>query len=123
MMPYHGNDNAPPTLGGYIFGTLMGLVFTYMSASLITALFSQRALSRLKWGKGGSGIPMSRISVLLCLPFSLSVPTACVVALVRPDIMDGPVPPWLYIAIFAPLLLGWGYDTLRSGLSSKPPRP
>src|SRR5436190_3976238 len=113
MMPHYGSNNGPPTAGGYIFGTLMGLMFTYMSVALIMALFSQRALSRLKWGKGG-GIPMSRISVLLCLPFSLSVPTACVVALVRPDIMDGAGPPWLYIVIFAPLLLGWGYDMLRN---------
>jgi len=115
-MSYHGNDDGPPTVSGYVFGTLMGLVFAYISISLIAALFSQRALSRMRWGKGGGGIQMSRMSVLLCLPFSLSVPTACVVALVRPDIMDGPVPPWLYFTIFAPLLLGWGYDTLRNRL-------
>ena len=112
-MLYHGSDTSP-TVGGYIFGTLMGLVFTYMSFSLIAALFSQRALSRLKWGKGSRGIPLSRISALLCLPFSLSVSTACVVALVRPELVNGPAPPWLFIVILAPLLVALGYDTLRN---------
>jgi hypothetical protein len=108
----HGGD-APPTVAQYIFHSLFGLFFAFMAVWMIIALFSERQRSKLHWGKGRRGPPMSRFSILMALPFTLFVPARYIVyilAVAAGHEKTWTVPNWWFIPCVAIFLLGALYD-------------
>jgi hypothetical protein len=57
-------------MGDRIFNGVFGAFFGFCSMYLVAAMFSNRLLAKVRWGKGGGGPPISRLSIVVCLPFT-----------------------------------------------------
>jgi hypothetical protein len=106
--------NACPTVSGYIFHSIFGLFFAALAVWMTAALFSERLRLRLHWG---NGLQMSRLSILLALPFTMFIPARYIVYLIAAA--AGPentwtVPNWWFFPCVALFILGTVVDRLRN---------
>src|SRR6266566_2864526 len=106
----------PPTVADYIFHSIFGLCLAVVAVWMVIALFSERRRSRFHWGKSREGPPMSRLSILMALPFAIFMPARYVMYLIAVaaghDKTWG-VPNWWFFPCAALFILGAVVDRLR----------
>jgi hypothetical protein len=113
------DSGAPPTVATYIFVSLIGLCFAFFAVWILIALFSDRARSRVHWGRGPGRPPMSRLSLLFALPLMLYPPARIVVYLIaaaagHENDQTWLLPNWWLFPCIAIFILGPLVDKLRN---------
>ena len=106
-MPYPGSSaNASPSAIDYVVHSLFGLVFLVIAGFLAAGLFSKKLRARIRWG---GRVQITRLGILLALPFSLFVPARYIVAAVaiaKGHEKDWGIPAWWFLPCMGMLFVG-----------------
>ena len=93
---------------------IFGVFFGFFAAYLLGALFSNRFRSKIHWGKGAGGPPISRFSIVVLLPFTIYIAMKhCTIALGYQWTWN--LPPLLFAAWFVLFII----SSLRDDRNAK----